>query len=124
MKSQYFIRTIPERTSIRSQSGTVIKNSSTSSAVQKSHHTFDTGSVVPAPIEENDLASGGQVRNSATSGSKVSLWQVVAWTTGVVSVVVTVIAPSLAPRTAEAPLLMSSDHVLTITGPNRRVVKA
>jgi len=55
---------IPERTSIRSNSGTERKNSRRRLRC-KAHHALDPGAVVPAAIEQHDLAACGQVRHVA-----------------------------------------------------------
>ena len=61
IENQYFTRMMPERTSMRSNSGTVWKNSSTSALAAEAHDPLDAGAVVPAPVEQHDLAGGRQV---------------------------------------------------------------
>lgn len=68
MEDQYLMRIMPDFTIVRSNSGTERKNSSTCSALlfaSESHYALNTGSVVPTPIKEHDLAGGGQVVNIA-----------------------------------------------------------
>ena len=65
IENQYLIRTMPERTSSRSNSGTDWKKSSYSSSVQKPITLFDAGAVVPAAVEQHDLAAGRQMRDVA-----------------------------------------------------------
>ena len=65
IENQYLISLMPERTSIRSNSGTERKNSSYSLVGAEAHHALDAGAVVPAAVEQHDLAAGGQVRHVA-----------------------------------------------------------
>ena len=65
IENQYLIRMMPERTSIRSNSGTVRKNSSSSSSRAEAHDALDAGAVVPAAVEQDDLAAGRQMRHIA-----------------------------------------------------------
>ena len=56
---------MPERTSMRSNSGTERKNSSYFVFGAKAHHALDAGAVVPAAVEQHDLAGRRQVRHVA-----------------------------------------------------------
>ena len=64
IENQYLIRMMPERTSMRSNSGTERKNSSTSLSAE-AHDPLDAGAVVPAAVEQHDLAAGRQMRHVA-----------------------------------------------------------
>ena len=65
MENQYLIRMIPERTSMRSNSGTERKNSFDLVFGAEAHHALDAGAVVPAAVEQHDLAAGRQMRDVA-----------------------------------------------------------
>ena len=65
IENQYLIRMMPERTSMRSNSGTERKNSSTLVRRAEAHHPLDAGAVVPAAVEQHDLAGRRQVRDVA-----------------------------------------------------------
>jgi hypothetical protein len=56
---------MPERTSIRSNSGHERRNSSYLLLGAEAHHPLDAGAVVPGAVEQHDLAAGGQVRHVA-----------------------------------------------------------
>ena len=64
-ENQYFRRTIPERMSMRSNSGQDLMNSTYFLLGAKPHDALDAGPVVPASVEQDDLASGRQVRRIA-----------------------------------------------------------
>src|SRR6266481_6372800 len=63
IENQYFSRMVPERTSMRSNSGTEWKNSWFFRA--ESHHPLDAGAVVPAAVEQDDFSAGGKMRHVA-----------------------------------------------------------
>ena len=65
IENQYLISWMPERTSIRSNSGTVRKNSSYSLVGAEAHHPLDAGAVVPAAVEQHHLAGRRQVGHIA-----------------------------------------------------------
>ena len=65
IENQYLINTMPERTSMRSNSGTERKNSDDVGLVAEPHDAFDAGAVVPAAVEQHDFAAGRQVRGVA-----------------------------------------------------------
>src|SRR5262245_15163370 len=65
IENQYLIRMMPERTSMRSNSGTERKNSSTSAFRAEPHHPLDAGAVVPAAVEQHDLPAGWKVGHIA-----------------------------------------------------------
>ena len=55
------VRLMPSLTSICSNSGTCRMNSACCSPCAEPHHAFDACAVVPGPVEQHDLACGGQV---------------------------------------------------------------
>ena len=59
---------MPDRTSIRSNSGQLRRNSWCSCSAAEAHHPLDVGAVVPAAVEQDDLAGGRQVV-ARTAGS-------------------------------------------------------
>ena len=65
IENQYLTSRMPERTSMRSNSGTSRKNSSTWSSRAEAHHPLDAGAVVPGAVEQHDLAAGRQMRHVA-----------------------------------------------------------
>jgi len=65
IENQYFNSLMPERTSMRSNSGTERKNSSYSSARAEPHDLLDARTVVPAAVEQDDFAGCGEVRHIA-----------------------------------------------------------
>jgi hypothetical protein len=64
IENQYLIRMMPERTSMRSNSGTERKNSSSSSGAE-AHDALDAGAIVPGAVEQHHFAGGRQVRHVA-----------------------------------------------------------
>jgi hypothetical protein len=56
---------MPDRTSIRSNSGTERKNSSHLLLGAEAHHSLDPGAIVPAAVEQHDFARSGQMRGVA-----------------------------------------------------------
>ena len=64
-ENQYLTSMIPERTSIRSNSGHERRNSRYSSLGAEAHHPLDAGAVVPGAVEQDDLAGRRQVRDVA-----------------------------------------------------------
>ena len=63
--SQYLSRMIPDSTIIFSNSGTTFRNFFTDFLGGEAHHPLDAGTVVPAAIEDHDLAGRRQVRKIA-----------------------------------------------------------
>ena len=64
-ENQYLTRMIPSSTSSRSKIGHWCRKRRYSSGVQKPMHVLDAGAVVPAAVEEDDLAGRRQVRDVA-----------------------------------------------------------
>ena len=65
--SQYFSRTTPWLTRKASKVGMSLRNSPVLFSRTKAHHILNTGAVVPAPVEDNNFTSGGQLFNVALS---------------------------------------------------------
>ena len=63
--SQYFRRRIPESTIARSTSGAMLQEPLGLLGGAEPHDGLDAGAVVPAAVEDHDLAGGGQVRDVA-----------------------------------------------------------
>ena len=65
IENQYLTSLMPERTSIRSNSGTSWKNCLDLGLAGEAHHPLDAGAVVPGAVEQHDLAAGRQMRDVA-----------------------------------------------------------
>ena len=65
IENQYLTRMMPERTSMRSNSGTRAEELLDIVLAAKAHHALDAGAVVPAPVEQHDLAAGRQMGDIA-----------------------------------------------------------
>ena len=65
MENQYLISTMPERTSMRSNSGTELEKLLVFGVRAEAHHPLDARAVVPAAVEQHDFAAGGQMRDVA-----------------------------------------------------------
>ena len=65
IENQYLTRTMPERTSRRSNSGHGLEEVLVFLVGAEAHHPFDAGAVVPAAVEQHDLAAGRQMRDIA-----------------------------------------------------------
>ena len=61
--SQDFTSTMPESTMAFSTPGNSCRNRVTWSCGTEAHDPFDTAAVVPAAVEDHDLAGGREVRN-------------------------------------------------------------
>ena len=63
--SQYLRRMTPDSTIALSTSGTTLQELLDLLLGAEAHHALDAGAVVPAAVEDHDLAGGGQVRQVA-----------------------------------------------------------
>ena len=65
IENQYLTSTIPERTSIRSNSGAELEEVLVFLVGAEAHDPLDAGAVVPAAVEQHDLAASREMRDVA-----------------------------------------------------------
>jgi hypothetical protein len=59
------MRMMPDRPSSRSNSGTVLKNSSSVRFSAKAHQSLNPSAIIPAAVEQNDLTGARKLRDVA-----------------------------------------------------------